>query len=193
LLKNIFLFLNRNVEIGKYTYGYPKIYFSKALYGKKEITKLRIGKFCAIAPRGVKVFLGGEHKITNFTIYPLGVVFNKPEYMIGTHLSKGDVVIGNDVWIGIGVTILSGVMIGDGAIIGANTIVRTKVPPYAIIMGNPGNIVGYRFSEEKIKLLLEMKWWDWDAKNIKEAIPYLINNNIEKLFNYYNNKVHIMI
>jgi carbonic anhydrase/acetyltransferase-like protein (isoleucine patch superfamily) len=119
----------------------------------------------------------------------LGDVFNKPEYMIGTHLSKGDVIIGNDVWIGIGVLILSGVKIGDGAIIGANTVVRSKVPPYAIVIGNPGKIVGYRFSEEKIKLLLEMRWWDWDKKCIEDAIPYLINNNIESLYDFYKRKI----
>lgn len=55
--------------------------------------------------------------------------------------SKGGIYIGNNVWIGDKATILSGVTIGDGAVIGANAVVAKDVPPYSIVVGNPGRII----------------------------------------------------
>ena len=52
--------------------------------------------------------------------------------------------IGNDVWIGNHVMILPGVTIGDGAVIGAGAVVTKDVPPYAIVVGTPIRILGYR-------------------------------------------------
>ena len=54
------------------------------------------------------------------------------------------VVIGNDVWIGERAIILPGVVIGDGAIVGAGAVVREAVPPLAIAIGNPAQVVDYR-------------------------------------------------
>ncbi|HMG11415.1 MAG TPA: acyltransferase [Mucilaginibacter sp.] len=62
--------------------------------------------------------------------------------------SKGDVLlpvkIGNDVWIGAGAKILGGVSIGDGCVIGAGAVVSKSLPPFAIAMGVPAQITGYR-------------------------------------------------
>lgn len=74
-------------------------------------------------------------------------------------------VIGNDVWIGKGVKLKCGVTIGDGAIIGAYAVVTKDVPPYAIVGGVPAKLIRYRFGEEDIKWLQNLKWWnkgkDW--------------------------------
>ena len=72
--------------------------------------------------------------------------------------SKRTVNIGNDVWIGNNVTIMAGINIGDGAVIGACTLVTKDVPLYAIVGGVPAKIIKYRFSEEIIVKLLEIKW-----------------------------------
>ena len=61
-----------------------------------------------------------------------------------------DIVVEEDVWIGAGVTLLAGAIIGRGAEVGAGSVVRGKVPPYAIVVGNPAKIVGYRFKPEQI-------------------------------------------
>jgi len=45
--------------------------------------------------------------------------------------------------IGANSTILPGIEIGRYAMIGAGTVVTADVPPFAIIQGNPGRIVGY--------------------------------------------------
>lgn len=61
-----------------------------------------------------------------------------------------DVIVEEDVWLGSNVTLLSGAHIGRGATIGAGGVVRGKVPPYAITMGNPAKIVGFCFKPEEI-------------------------------------------
>lgn len=45
--------------------------------------------------------------------------------------------------IGANSTILPGLTIGAGAMVGAGTVVTKSIPPYAIVVGNPGVIVGY--------------------------------------------------
>lgn len=84
-------------------------------------------------------------------------------------IRKGQVLIGNDVWIGDDVTILGGVRIGDGAVIAAGAVVVKDVPPYAIVGGNPAEIIKYRFPEETIERLRRIAWWDWDGEKIREC------------------------
>ena len=55
-----------------------------------------------------------------------------------------EVVIEDDVWVGANAVIMPGVRIGKGAIISASTVVMKSVPPYAIMAGNPGRLVGWR-------------------------------------------------
>ncbi|WPU91649.1 acyltransferase [Mucilaginibacter sabulilitoris] len=62
--------------------------------------------------------------------------------------SRGDVLlpvnIGNDVWMGAGAKVLGGVTIGDGCIIGAGAVVTRSLPPYAIAVGVPAQIINFR-------------------------------------------------
>lgn len=51
------------------------------------------------------------------------------------------IVIGDDVWIGQRSIIFPGVTIGDGSIVSAAAVVRTDVPPNAIVAGNPAKVV----------------------------------------------------
>lgn len=61
-----------------------------------------------------------------------------------------DVLVDEDVWMGARVTLLAGVHIGRGAEIGTGAVVRGKVPPYAVVIGNPAKVVGFRFTPEEI-------------------------------------------
>jgi acetyltransferase-like isoleucine patch superfamily enzyme len=51
------------------------------------------------------------------------------------------ITLGDDVWVGKGCLVFPGVRIGDCAIISAGSVVRRHVPPYAVVAGNPAQIV----------------------------------------------------
>lgn len=61
-----------------------------------------------------------------------------------------DIIVEEDVWLGSNVTLLFGTHVSRGAIIGAGSVVRTFIPPYAIVVGNPAKIIGFRFTPSEI-------------------------------------------
>ena len=67
------------------------------------------------------------------------------------NLEGKDVVVEEDVWIAANVTLLAGARIGRGAIVGAGSVLRScKVPPYAVVAGNPAKVIGFRYDPEQI-------------------------------------------
>lgn len=135
-----------------------------------------IGKFCSI---GENVAIGpSQHPLNWLSTHPFqyNLSFNVVTDKNLKSFSFKPVVIGNDVWIGNNAIIMDGIKVGDGSIIGANSVVTKDVPPYAIVGGVPAKIIKYRFSEDIIKELLELKWWNLDDKEIAK-LPF---DNIEK-------------
>jgi acetyltransferase-like isoleucine patch superfamily enzyme len=51
------------------------------------------------------------------------------------------VVIRDGVWIGKHCILFPGVKIGEGSVISAGSIVRTHVPPYSVVAGNPAKVM----------------------------------------------------
>lgn len=154
------------ISVGRFTYGFENILIKQW----NEGAPLNIGSFCSIA-RNIQIFLGGNHRIDWITTFPFGHIFQAElggENIQGHPTTKGGVNIGNDVWIGQGVTIMSGVSIGDGAVIAINSTIIDDVPPYSIIGGNPAKHIKYRFSDEIINLLLELRWWELSIDQIKK-------------------------
>lgn len=138
---------------------------------------INIGKYTSIADK-LRVIVASHTSLTHNTIsnYPFRERNRMTDY---PRAKKGGVVnIGNDVWIGDSVSIVGELTIGDGAIVGAFSVVAKDVPPYAIVVGNPIKIIRYRFTEEQIKKLLEIKWWDWDHSLIRERIKDFLDINI---------------
>jgi acetyltransferase-like isoleucine patch superfamily enzyme len=164
-------------EIGTGSYGFPIIIGSGA--------KLTIGKYCSIGP-DVSIILDSSFKrpsfgttvITANTHKHIGTFADVPQY--------SDVTIGNDVWIGLGSVIMPGVTLNDGCVIGAKSFVVSDVPPYAIVMGTPARVVKYRFSEENIRIMQNMKWWDWPYEKIITALPHILTNDITTFIARYN-------
>lgn len=131
-----------------------------------------VGQFCSFATN-VNIGLG-NHTMNYLSTSP---IFTEPNNGTGASWTTKDCSkpflrskIGNDVWIGTGAMVIGGVNIGDGAVIAAGAIVTKDVPPYAIVAGNPARVIRYRFSEDKIKELLELKWWDWPDEKLKANI-----------------------
>jgi maltose O-acetyltransferase len=67
------------------------------------------------------------------------------------------VIIREFVWTGAGVMIMPGIEIGEGAIIGMGAVVTKNVPPLAIVLGNPAEIIGYRSKKHYYKCKKEGK------------------------------------
>jgi acetyltransferase-like isoleucine patch superfamily enzyme len=51
------------------------------------------------------------------------------------------VTIGDGVWIGRRCLIFPGVKIGEGSVIGAGSVVRSHVPPFSVVAGNPARVM----------------------------------------------------
>lgn len=168
----------KNFNIGNYTYGRPNI------IGYDGRATFRVGKFSSLA-MNTTIYLGVEHQTKWLTTYPF-VEF--PDLTKGKEINKtkGDVTIGNDVWIADGALILSGVTIGDGAVVGARAVVSKNIKPYEIVAGNPARHIRFRFDEETIKELLEIKWWDWDIEKIKDNFDLILNDDISKFIEKHN-------
>jgi phosphonate metabolism protein (transferase hexapeptide repeat family) len=79
--------------------------------------------------------------------------------------------VGHDTWIGHGAVILKGVTIGDGAIVGAKSVVTKDVPAYAIVGGNPAQLIKWRHPQSVIDRLQNLAWWDWTHRQIHLALP----------------------
>jgi acetyltransferase-like isoleucine patch superfamily enzyme len=77
----------------------------------------------------------------------VGTPIRRAEWVGGNpELLSKPVTIGSDVWIGYGATLLSGITVGDSSVIGAASVVTRDVPANSIVVGNPGRVVGTRFS-----------------------------------------------
>lgn len=163
--------LNGTISIGKFT----------SLWGPNldlftGSQKVVIGNFCSIA-RNV-TFQTYNHNSKKITSYFIGQNLFKEKWENET-VSKGDILLQNDVWIGAHSVILGGVTIHNGSIVAANSVVTKDVPPYSIVAGTPAKVIGYRFDEEIIEKLLELKWWDWTIEKITKN-KRLFENELNK-------------
>jgi len=128
-----------------------------------ELVNCSVGAFCSIGPH---VMIGlGKHP-TNF-VSTSPAFYARGNWAFRTKFTNRQafeeharIEIGNDVWVGAGVTVADGVKIGDGAIVAAGAVVVKDVEPYGIVGGVPAKLIRKRFSDEQIRRLLELKWWE---------------------------------
>lgn len=163
--------------LGKHSYGVPVV------HDWHDDTTLRIGAYCSIA-ENVQIFLGGNHRSDWVSTYPFPAFFDEARHIPNYARSRGDVVIGNDVWLCTDCTILSGVTIGHGAVIGSGAVVRRDVEPYAIMVGNPAQVAGWRFDEAQRQALLETAWWEWPDDEIRSIVDKLCSEDIDAFLTY---------
>jgi hypothetical protein len=61
------------------------------------------------------------------------------------------------------------------------SIVTKNIPPYSIAIGVPAQVVKYRFNDEIVKHIEEMKWWDWSIEKIKKNQDLFFERITQKL------------
>jgi virginiamycin A acetyltransferase len=152
---------------------------------------VHLGKYNSIG-RDCNFFLHANHRADWITTSsqlwgPVTPEVADLHMSMGHPTCKGDITVQNDVWIGAKSTIMSGVTIHNGAIIAAGSTVTKDVPPYAIVAGNPGKIVKFRFTEDQIQDLLEIAWWNWEENRIKEEAMVLWSGDIEDFIKKHKN------
>ena len=172
------------IEVGDYTiyhdFDNPLDFETKCVlyhYPYVNNDRLKIGRFSSIACNAKFLFNGSNHTLRSLSTYPFAIM--QDEWGLDCPVTdawdnKGDIVVGNDVWIGFEAVIMAGVTIGDGAIIASRAVVNKDVPPYTIVGGVPAKPIRKRFSDEKIKELMEMKWWNWSDEAIERKMPEII-------------------
>ena len=177
------------VEVGDYSYyddsRGPEHFLARCVRYHFDFIgdRLVIGKFVAIAQAAQFIMNGANHPMGGFSTFPFQMFgFEGAPAMTPEGLGhRGDTVIGNDVWIGREAVIMPGVTIGDGAIIGTRAQVSRDVPPYAVVVGNPGKVVKLRFPPDVVSALLAIRWWDWDADKISRNLTLIAGADIDAL------------
>lgn len=206
-LKRLFKLKNKSfpINIEKSNLGDVNLGYGCKLYKCECGSNLNLGRFVSIWGPGTKISsdingisIGSFSSIaSNVTIQEhyhrydkistyfmskniFGETFNSDIY------SKGKITIEEDVWIGSNTVILSGVRIGRGSIVGAGSVVTKDIPKYSIVVGNPGKVIGLRFSKEEQELLENSKWWEWEINEIienKELFKMEVNFQVLRKLN----------
>ena len=80
------------------------------------------------------VFVGPSATFTN-DLYPRAFIWDE-EHVCSTRICRG-------ASIGANATIVCGITVGEYAMIGAGSVVAEDVPPFGLVLGNPGRLRGY--------------------------------------------------
>lgn len=162
----------KSATISDYTY----------ISNNTDVENATIGKFCSIADH-CRIGLA-NHTLNLLSTSPIFTLSHNAAKTKWVTVNKDNessqrVIIGNDVWIGSHAIILGGITIGDGAVIGAGAVVTKDVPPYAVVGGVPAKIIKFRFSENVINKLLDIKWWNWSDDDLKKKIQLFQTNKVD--------------
>ncbi|HJZ66662.1 MAG TPA: acyltransferase [Blastocatellia bacterium] len=154
--KNYFVhessYVDEPCEIGE---GTKIWHFSHVMAGSKIGRRCNIGQNVVISPQ---VVIGDNVKIQNNVSVYTGVeleddVFCGPSMVFTnvtnprSHVSRKDeyrkTLVKRGASIGANATVVCGNTIGRHAFIGAGAVVTRDVPDFAIVLGNPGRLVGW--------------------------------------------------
>ena len=164
---------------GEYMYTLGAFsYMMLPVTGAHQMT-FATGRYCSIGG-GVRI-IGNAHPVATlsscavfYDTVPSNVwayrrdreLMEKPA--VSRPPGKAAPVVGHDVWFGSDVTLNQGVRIGNGAVVAANAHVTKDVPDYAIVGGNPARVIRYRFPDEIIRELQDIRWWRFEAKDLMQ-------------------------
>ena len=120
--------IGKNCNLGQNVVVSPKVKLGDNVKVQNNVS-IYTGVFCED-----NVFLGPGMVFTN-VINPRSAINRWNEYQT-TLVRKG-------ATIGANATIVCGIEIGEYAFIGAGAVVTKNIPPYALIVGNPGRQTGW--------------------------------------------------
>jgi virginiamycin A acetyltransferase len=178
------------IPYGRHSYGPQPELITNYLPGlRNKVRGSRIGNFCSISS-GLKFTFYGKHNYQWVSTYPFYAFYSKWKFDNGktvfnsgvlddSRFQPAPIIIENDVWIASNATVKEGVKISNGAVVAMESLVTKDVPPYAIVGGNPAKIIKYRFSEEQIKELLKIAWWNWTDGEITKFLSLILSEDID--------------
>jgi acetyltransferase-like isoleucine patch superfamily enzyme len=140
-------------EIGEFTYFSPDLSLMTWISGERII----IGKYCSIGEH-VAITTGGMRRTDLPALFPFDFET--------VYRSTANTTLGNDVWVGAHAIIGNGAQIGDGAVVASGAVVFSDVPPFAVVAGNPAQVVRYRFSKLVVDRLIRIAWWHWPVEAV---------------------------
>lgn len=76
---------------------------------------------------------------------------------------------------------MPGAELGNGVIVGARSVLRGRVPDFAIVTGNPAKVVRMRYDAETVARLLAVAWWDMPKSKIETALPAIEIGDVSAL------------
>lgn len=176
------------IQVGEYTYASafdPPADWAARLAPylfESSPERLRIGKFCQIADGVLFITASANHRFDGISSFPFAVFEGGFSDDRPSLPQPGlDTNVGNDVWIGQGARIMPGVRLGDGVIVGAGAVVAGDVPPYAIVAGNPAQIIRKRFTDAEISRLQAVAWWDWPIEKLRKHEALICGADVDAL------------
>ena len=105
---------------------------------------VEIGNGCTLA-EGVYIIDGLHHPLLVNERIEHGVDLFEGSHVMdayGPGTQTSFVRIEDLVWIGLRAVVLSGVTIGRGSVVAAGAVVSQDVPPFSVVAGNPGQVIG---------------------------------------------------
>ncbi|MFA6597383.1 MAG: acyltransferase [Ignavibacteriaceae bacterium] len=179
-------FIDENVEIGEGTKVWHFCHIqSGAKIGKNCVfgqnvnvaNNVKIGNYCKIQ-NNVSIYEGVE--LQDYVFCGPSMVFTNildpkckypqvgAQYYIKTLVKEG-------ASIGANATIVCGRTLGRHCLVGAGSVITKDIPDYALVVGNPGKIIGW-VSEAGVRLIFDDNGF---ALCSKSRIKYkLVNNRV---------------
>ena len=142
---------------------------------------LKIGDNCFIGKNNFFT-TGSVINVGDYTLTTIGCKFigsshvlNDPEipYICSGTTNSDCIEIGVNCFFGADSMIMGNVTIGHGSVIGANSFVLQDVPPFSMVIGNPGRVVK-RFSFLKMIWIPISEFTDEDLNSLPSEKSYLI-------------------
>lgn len=149
------------VSIGAHSYGEC---FTPGQFQRNIV----VGRYVSIGP-GVRAYVRD---------HPLGAISTHP-YFFNSRLGIvdedtipfGNLIIGHDAWLGANVVVTARCKrIGIGAVIAAGTMVTKSVPDFAVVGGNPGEFLFFRFPADVKRQILESSWWELPPAELRPFV-----------------------